>query len=400
MATSITDAEYIKAEGIRYDALITAKRRRQLAGFLIAMLNGLQLIRNFKKQKKLADRAQAIADEIHNRLKRVFFPRELQMLKEYGNDGGVEVEDLALMQNRYAGRMRADIAGKFAEANIQLRRSQPRYTASFTKKSFKDFFQQQALAMANGTTAGFNVAFAERQAKEALALDRRMGVISLGRNLNSTAATLTKTAGEALADVGHRYSDNLVQAQMYLNNADNARYRYDSADLVARAGGSWEDYVNYNKIGERVRNQLANGTLGDKNKIYSSQDQYKNTYTRNSYLSGTDVEFGRAWSNFNGEDLQTTNKLGFNAGRPTNETSALGYSQLINDYAYKTKDETSNTAGNVGHADTVRIGSHTYEGYGFGMVEITVNMDDFGIGSADAKQVSCSAVSGISCNNT
>ena len=243
MATSITDAEYIKAEGIRSDALITAKRRRQLAGFLIAMLNGLQLIRNFKKQKKLADRAQAIADEIHNRLKRVFFPRELQMLKEYGNDGGVEVEDLALMQNRYAGRMRADIAGKFAEANIQLRRSQPRYTASFTKKSFKDFFQQQALAMANGTTAGFNVAFAERQAKEALALDRRMGVISLGRNLNSTAATLTKAAGEALADVGHRYSDNLVQAQMYLNNADNARYRYDSADLVARAGGSCKQFI-------------------------------------------------------------------------------------------------------------------------------------------------------------
>lgn len=343
MATSITDAEYIKAESIRADALITAKRRRQLAGFLVAMLNGLQLIRNFKKQKKLADRAQVIADELHNRLKRVFFPRELQMLKEYGNDGGVEVEDLTLMQNRYAGRMRADIAGKFAEANIQLRRSQPRYTASFTKKSFKDFFQQQALAMANGTTAGFNLAFAERQAKVALSIDRRKGVIDLGRNLNSTAATLTKAAGEALADVGHRYSDNLVQAQMYLNNADNARYRYDAADLVARAGGSWEDYVSYNKIGERVRNQLANGTLGDKNKIYSSQEQYQNTYTRSSYLNGTDVEFGKAWSQFNGENLQTNNNLGFNAGRPSDDTSLLGYSLRINNYRVTTMEATTNT---------------------------------------------------------
>lgn len=408
MATAITDDAYIKGEEIRASALRSAKRWRQLSGGIIALANGFQLIKNYKKQKGLADRSQKIADELHSWYFNVFVPRELEQLQEYGLDGGITLEPLELMSERYAGRMRADVAGKYAEAEMTLIRDAPRYSYSGTKNTLSDFYTARAASMASALVSGYNTAFAERQARDDLANNRRLQTIGLGRDLARPAASLTKAAGGALAKSNNNYSDGLSMGIAQMVNANAiGEARYDHVDLVARAGGGYEDWADIARIAERVEQNRAVNTSAANEKasrivhnagqvINTASDHYNTAQSQSTYLQGDAVEFGTAWSKQNlGTSSTNDYSLSFN-GRQVQSNTNTGFSDTIPDYRSKTMDETMNTAGNVGHADTVRYGEARFPiRYGY----VTVKMSKFPIGSADAKQVTCMPEGSVTCKS-
>jgi len=398
MATGVTSSGYEQAEKIRNEALRDAANTRKIVAAALALLNALLLISNFKKQKALADRTYKISLELHNKLKDKFWPRELQFLNEFGYDGGEDIEDIDDYGKRYGGRLRATVAKTYSDKLKQLRCQAPRYCVSQIQRVYQELFQQKAFALANANIAGQGIGFNEYQQRVSKARNRRLQAIGLGEGLTGMSLNATKTAAGALAASGADYANNLKVALGQWSTAEYTRYRYDHADLIARAGGSWEDLNDIRDLQDRIETNRGNSYAVTAQRAsmiapnYSSglgDNGFGYAYAQNQgWLSDNSTYTLKQTSDWNIQNNTTDLNYGasYHAPNAWQQSRVDLYQNRMQVYNYATHD-TMNTASSHGHDDTVRNGSHYYELEGFGWGGITVNMSDFPIADADNNRV-------------
>lgn len=244
-----------KAEKIRNEAFRDASGWRRTTAFLMALVNAYMLIQNFKKQKKLADRSYKMSIELHNRLMHKFFPKELKFLSEFGYDGGEDIESIEAYSKRYGGRLRATIAKTYTDKLKKLTCQAPRYCVSQVRNVYQDLHQQKAFALAQANIAGNVIGFNEYQQRISKARNRRLQAIGLGRDLVGTSMSAAQTAQKYLDGAGAQFASNLKTELGRFVNADQARFRYDDADFIARMGGTWNAYYDYQDYKYGVRGQ-------------------------------------------------------------------------------------------------------------------------------------------------
>lgn len=369
MATGITDQDYITAERIRAEALRTSQRARQTAATAFAIAQGVELVRAYRKQKRLADRGLKLSEEMHDRIRKVFHPRELEFLKEFGYDGGLEIENPDVVGRRYGGRLRAIVAKAYAEKEKQILCAAPRYCTSSTQKILQDLRQERAFALANASIMGRNIAFSEYRAQVDLARKRRLQAIGLGKGLASQAATMAEAAGRGLAGRIDSAARGLNKAMNDFVNAGIDYSRYDRADAVRRAGGTWEDVVNI-----------------ERNLMGGEQSYMPSVYSANSGLQTASSLQAHSMSAFT--NLQSAEQL------MDNETRGASSSQRFHSRAadsgfnnFGSVQHDNWNHGELGNADTVRGGRKIYSATGSPWTGyyVTVDMNDFDLLAVDDK---------------
>lgn len=361
MATGVTDCCYKEAESIRANALKRSLAARQAAALAIAIENAYQLVKNYKQQKSISDRGLKMSQELHDHLRNVYHPAELQFLKEFGNDGGEPIEPVDVMGRRYGGRLRAIVAKAYAEKIRQYKCNLPRYCTSSAQKELQNLYLERATALANASVMGQNIAFAEYRARWDTALQRRLQAIGLGKGLMQSAASMMKSSGAGLASAQTGFMTKLKNAVIGFQNADIDEHRYDHLDIMRRAGGTWEDGMD-----------IQNG-------------DFANTQ---SYAQ---------WVNNDGTiQHASTQAWGYDkTGVLHNESERNGGGMVTNlretrvPLFHPANADSINTAGDVGNADTVRMGKKRYRAEGSEQTGyyVTVDLNDFAIGSVDDKPV-------------
>jgi len=166
----------------------------------IAADNAARLISNFRSQRDIARRMTTIARRQQEQLAEVYWPREEQFLAEFSQPE--PIEPIETMGRRYAGRLMAPVAARFAEEIRRTKCAASRYCASAADKTIQDLMMARSAALANARVMGRNMAFAEYQARTDINYARRMQAVSWGRGLTRQAASLYGSAGEALARAG------------------------------------------------------------------------------------------------------------------------------------------------------------------------------------------------------
>lgn len=359
MATGVTDCCYQEAESIRAAALKKSQVARQAAALSIAIANATQVIKNYRRQRDISDRGLKISEELHNHLKNIYFPAEIQFLKEFGENGGEDIEPVEVMGRRYGGRLRAIVAKAYADKIREFKCNMPRYCTSAVQKELQNLYLERATALANASIMGQNIAFAEYRARFDTALNRRLQAIGLGKGLMDTAASLLKSAGTGLAASTTNFMNNLNGAIRDFRGADVDTYRYDHLDIMRRAGGTWEDGVDI------------------QNRIYSNSQNYQ------PHVSRT-VQNATAHSTIYGTNAsQSLINNGTQGGRVQQD---LGNTKVPT--YHNAASDSINTAGDIGNADTVRYGSKTYavQGSPWTGYYVTINQEDFPIKSVDDRR--------------
>lgn len=358
MATGVTDCCYQKAEKIRADALKKSQTARQAAALAIAIANAIQVVKNYRKQKSISDRGMKISQELHDHLRNIYFPAELQFLKEFGENGGEDIEDVEVMGRRYGGRLRTIVAKAYADKIREFKCNMPRYCTSAVQKELQNLYLERANALANASIMGQNIAFAEYRARWDTALNRRLQAIGLGKGLMDTAASLLKSAGSGLAASQANFMNNLKDAIGDFRNADIDKYRYDHLDIMRRAGGTWEDGVD-----------IQNGIYANSqsHQPWVNADNTVRRATSMATIYGIDA---------NGSLINN----GTDGGRVQSDLSNTRVPMY-----HSAAADSINTAGDLGNADTVRYGSKTYavQGSPWTGYYVTINQEDFPIKAVD-----------------
>lgn len=214
--TCVSDIGYTAGELARATATGTAALLRSAAMAAIAIDNANQAVDNFKKQWKVAKRGLTIAQEQQGQLESVFWPREIQLLNEFAaapiHDGVETIETVEVLGRRYAGRLIAALAGRFAKAIQELRTTASRYNTSDYRKKLQELHLTRAFAIASARVMGRNIAWAEIQSREEVDWNRRKAVVGLGRGLMTEVAALMKSAGAAYGALGDFALGNLQAA--------------------------------------------------------------------------------------------------------------------------------------------------------------------------------------------
>lgn len=342
MATGVDDSCYVEAEKIRADALKVSQRMRQATAVAIAMYNAYQVIKNYRKQKEIADRSLAISEALHNQLKTLYWPNELKFLQEFGMDGGEPIEEIDVVGKRYGGRLRAIVAKAYAEKIKEAKCSRPRYCTSSVDKTLQDLLQERASALANAAVLGQNIAFSEYRARFDANLKRRLQAIALGKGLTGQAASLMEKASRGLAATTDNLAGNILGAINDLKNASIDSQRYTVYDAVRRAGGTYED-------GVRIENAtlLQGQTQRHMNAAYR-RDTHNDT--RNVFHNGV-----AAGDNFTGTISQYQDYSSYlsNDGRSGSENNELG---TTHQSRFGDEQQDAWNFANLGNADTVREG--------------------------------------------
>lgn len=357
MNNCLGDQGYTAGETTRADAVKKAALVQQAASLAIAIDNANRLIENMRMQRDIARRSTNIAEQQHNQIATVFWPREEQFLNEFANPEPLEVvEDVG---RRISGRLVAGVAGKFAIALAEARCNFRRYCTSANRKTIQDLMLARSTAIANARVLGRNIAFADFQARNDVNYNQRFQAVAVGRGLMGEAMSLYSAAGQGLAAVGKELSGSVNSA---LNEFGRARGNYMAANerLANLESGN---YVNpYAQYGT-VQNTYMPAQQGQySGSISGNYDLRTNTFTR----QGDFYDLGNA-------DTMTTNDPYNNALAPPIEVNrSLQFEQW-------------NTA-EVGNKDLVRDGTYIYpvQGNPYGGF-VQVQMSDFAFKYADHK---------------
>lgn len=237
----VSDIGYTAAELMRASATGAAALLRSAAMAAVAVDNANQAVSNFKKQWRIAKRGLTIAQERQAQLETVFWPRELQLLNEFAaapiHDGVETIESVEVLGRRYAGRLIAALASRFAKSIQELRVSAPRYNTSDYRKKLQELHLTRAFAVAAARVMGRNIAWVEIQAREEVDWNRRKAVVSLGRGLMSQIAALMQSAGSAYGALGDFALSNMQSAVQEAAQAFG-EYRMSRGARAAPPGGS------------------------------------------------------------------------------------------------------------------------------------------------------------------
>lgn len=353
------DSGYLEGERIRADAIITATRIRQVAAVAIAIDNALQIQDNYKAQRDIAKRGLQISQQQHGHLRDVFWPRELQMLEEFGTPE--EIESIESMAWRNQGRLKSTIAGAFAKKMAETKCNAPRYCTSLNQKNLQDLHLTKSMVAANAGILGQKIAWETYQAKYDTSMQRRHQVIGLGRGLLGQAATLYGNASENIAKAGSHLGDRLNSA---LNSFG------DAGRLSAMSGNQSELMRRAYELSEspnRVPSGLQTQGISD-NGLTSIGSQ------------GTGLNLDQAMGDFS----MSASTSSFQMNNPSSQI-ANGTIQTPTNYPMTNRGEYQNASaeainqGRVGNWDLARSGSkeYTFTDSNGDRGSITVNMSDF-----------------------
>lgn len=349
------DKGYTEGEKIRADAIVKATRIRQVAAVAIAIDNALQIEENYSRQRDIADRSLAMAQRQHDHAKNVFWPRELQMLEEFGVMP--EREPVDQRGKRYGGRLNASIAGAFAKKLAETKCNAPRYCTSHNQKNLQDLHLVKAMVSANAAVLGQKIAWELDQADYDTAMQRRHQVIGIGRGLMGQAASLYANASENLAKVGSGLGDRLNSA---LNSFGNAGRQ---SAMSANTSELMRNAYEYSNSPARVPNPVLN--LGT---------------APNTGLQGVSAQPGGLDLNATIGDFNSgTMTHSFQTTNPSGQISMPSNVPTTNRGMIHNADVEAVNRGQVGNKDLARSGSKTYsftDSRG-DRGEITVDMSDF-----------------------
>lgn len=214
-----------RAAGIRDAALI-----RQATAVAVAIANASQLVSNYKKQKDIQDEALKIAEEERKHAMDVYWPRELEFLKEFTKPEDSETAEM--YGRRFAGRMAATVANQFAQMISRLKSEASRYCSSQYVRTLQAAYQAQSVTLANVRSTGYIMGFAYWKARTDRDDQRRLQAIAIGKGLMEKAASLLKAAGAGLASAGAGYTEGISRAlegfkMAYVNSLNSVpNYQY------------------------------------------------------------------------------------------------------------------------------------------------------------------------------
>ncbi|MCM1516210.1 MAG: hypothetical protein NC080_07370 [Paraprevotella sp.] len=195
--STVTDSGYMSGEDIRTDGIIAAARIRKGGAIAVAIANATDAISNYRKTRDIADRTLAIAEEERKHVSSVYWPRELEFLREFGNPEAVETADA--YGKRFAGRFVPQVAKAFAEAVRRLKCSAARHCTSAFAQKMQALYQAQATAITNAKIMGYVLGFNYAQAWKDLNDERRRQAIGISKGLFGQAASLYNSALGSLA---------------------------------------------------------------------------------------------------------------------------------------------------------------------------------------------------------
>lgn len=340
-------AEKIQANGVRYASGI-----RQAGAVAMAIANATEVINNYRKMRDISDRSLKIAESEREHVRTVYWPRELQFLKEFGTPEAVETAEA--YGRRFAGRLIAPVAKAFAEQVRLLKCNASRYCSSAYVQKMQALYQAQASAIANAKIMGYILGFNYAQAWKDLNDERRRQAIGLGKGLFGQAASLYQSALGSLAT-------NSQNAIAQINNAIEAfgDARRATINSVPRI----EEYFPEPEPGTML------GIDGNYSNSFGPHNSTREFF--NSLTSGLDEV---------SKSVMDTS-LGGLVAKDDENTLQFPYHNL-----YTMQEEGAND-GIIGNTNLVRNGTATYsftDSRG-DRGSITVNMADFGFGWIDNK---------------
>lgn len=251
MADCMTSQGYTEAEDIRLQGAAGAAAIRKAAAIANAVDNANQLIKNRKKQRDIADRAMKISEEQQSHLENVFYPREDQMIEEFGLRPE-PIESIDVKGRRYAGRLTVKSAQEFAKRLKAIRCKASRYCTSATVKDLQDVMITRAQAYAQAKGLGRVAAFNENKALEERNWNRQKQVAGMGKGLMNQAAQLMQGASSGLGDSGKNYAAALNNSLEAIGFAGNGGQQRSSDSDRARMQGvvNNADYNQFNPVSD------------------------------------------------------------------------------------------------------------------------------------------------------
>lgn len=208
---------YTSGESIRSTAYIAATGLRSLSALNIATVNANSMINSYKLLHDIAVKSVALAERQQQRLKDVFWTREIEQVNEFGNKD-YSLEDPFYLGRRYAGRIASVVTAGFARQMKQLKCNASRYCTSAFEKSRQDLIALRTAAQLSARQLGRNIGYAEHMTREETDWNRRMQAAALGRGLMTDAANLMSAAAGGLA------SSASLKAQTFNSSMANLGY--------------------------------------------------------------------------------------------------------------------------------------------------------------------------------
>lgn len=339
MCDCLGNTGFTAGEQVRAAAIATAATLRQAAAVAQIGISANDMADIYRQKKDMAQRQQTIANETQSHMETVFWPKELQFLTEF--DSVVAEETAEALGARYAGRLVATVAGKFADKIHEFKCSAPRYCTSSVSKGLQDLMFARGQAIANARIMGRLIGYAEVQSRDELNYKRRQQAISVGRGLVSQAAKLYGEAASSMASIGQDVASQLNAGLGALGRATNY-YVPPSAEMQRMAAQrSYQGFNSDNNFGLAANNAQLN--------------------TRVESIDSSRLDPGL--------------RLDTNFTVSQEDPTMVGIKGL----------ERSMNEGDVGNRDRARIGEHTYygqtyEGDGF---ELKIDMKDFKLDFVD-----------------
>jgi len=199
MAMCVDPTSYKEAEKIRFRAVSDAADLRQTAIIAQLILDGSQAYDSYRSLNDISKRAVGVEEAQYGQIKNVYWPAEDQFLEEHRN--GQPWESQAVLAKRYAGRIWAPIAAKFAGKLHELECTRPRYCASAYMRAYQELQVAKAATKANVLTMADKMAFYEVEAVSDSNFDRRKTAVGLFLGLVGEAQSLMGAAANGYASI-------------------------------------------------------------------------------------------------------------------------------------------------------------------------------------------------------
>ena len=158
---------------------------------LMFALNAVQLWalwKQFRQQKKIADqtydianRVQAIAEEMFDFYKRVYYPQEIAMNNQIN---GYFDNPYCANYDGTGGRFEGNVRNAFAKAKAGLMRCSSSVCGGLTESELKQFEVETYKAMGNARNIAYRYEETKKENKDSKWLELRMKWIQVGRNIS------------------------------------------------------------------------------------------------------------------------------------------------------------------------------------------------------------------------
>lgn len=355
MASCITEWGYEQGEILRRDAIIVSARAKKVEAIAIAIANANQLMDNYKKQRDISSDTLKLSEEMLARSKRVFWPRELEFLAEFGVQD-LDIEDADRYGRRYAGRLVASVANHYAKEIHNLKCNQSRYCTSNFVYNLQGLMMAKSEAIANMRVQGRLIGFTVYMAKKDRNFERRMKAIALGKNLLGAAASLYKSAAGGIAMAGRELSRDFGGALEMFGAADAyMNSKYGALEFKTRAEDIAEETVRQQNAADayKVSQEGSDPSLISqiKNEITSVSEAWDESI--NSML-GNGAKGGLAAS----ESSIYSTSLASAASLSTDNMVSRSAQPTLYNYTDMSTDSRNQT--NISKASLARSGDHTY----------------------------------------